>query len=349
MSLVPLITGFSSLAQVAGELERRGTAKERAAGFPVRGWRERQAITVGGKTHHEGAGLATAGVAFPGRPASLAMLAIMAIMAILAILAIAPVSAAETQSAGSQAAGTPAARVMDIVLQASAVSYYQGANGKARVEMRIVDAQGRERTRDFTILRYDVANRDNGDQKFYVYFHAPADVSQSVFLAWKHIDKADDRWLYLPGLDLVKRISASDARTSFMGSHFYYEDVSGRLPTSDTHTLEAESGPYFVVASVPKDAQSVEFSRYRNWIHKSTYLPVKTEFLDVAGEVYRTYEALKVETIQGHPTVVEAKMSDRRIGGHTLLRYSGVAYDQDIEEDLFSERYLRNPPRKVLR
>jgi outer membrane lipoprotein-sorting protein len=242
-----------------------------------------------------------------------------------------------------------ATEVMDVVLKASAVAYYQGANGKARVVMRIVDAQARERTREFTILRYDVNDQDNGDQKFYVYFHQPADVSKSVFLAWKHVGTEDDRWLYLPALDLVKRISASDARTSFMGSHFYYEDVSGRLPTLDNHVLEEESGPYYVVASTPKNTAAVEFSQYRNWIHKGSHLPVKTEFMDAGGEVYRTYEALKVEVIQGNPTVVEAKMSDTRIGGHTSLTYSGVAYDQDLQEDLFSERYLRSPPRKVLR
>jgi len=57
------------------------------------------------------------------------------------------------------------------------------------------------------ILRRDVA--DGGDQKFYVYFLEPADVRKMVYMVWKHTDRDDDRWLYLPALDLVKRIAAS--------------------------------------------------------------------------------------------------------------------------------------------
>lgn len=239
--------------------------------------------------------------------------------------------------------------VDEVVQKASATAYYKGKNGRARVQMQILDAQNRARSREFTILRMDINDQDNGNQKFFVYFHQPADVAQSVFLAWKNVDKEDDRWLYLPGLDLVKRIAASDARTSFMGSHFFYEDVSGRLPTLDEHVLESDTDPYYVVVSTPRQPDTVEFARYRNWIHKASFLPVKTEFLDAKGNVYRTYEALKVENIQGNPTVTEARMSDTRIGGSTTLRYSGVAYDQGLEEELFTERYLRNPPRRVLR
>ena len=86
------------------------------------------------------------------------------------------------------------------------------------------------------ILRRDVGE-DLGDQQFYVYFKAPADVSETTFLVWKHPQAEDDRWLYLPALDLVRRIAASDERTSFVGSHFFYEDVSGRSPLEDEHEL----------------------------------------------------------------------------------------------------------------
>jgi hypothetical protein len=41
-------------------------------------------------------------------------------------------------------------------------------------------------------------------------------------------------------------------------------------------------------------------------------------------------------------------MSDSRIGGYSLLEYSGVVYNQGLGEELFSERYLRRPPRKAL-
>lgn len=238
--------------------------------------------------------------------------------------------------------------VEEIVDKANHTAYYQGNDGKAKVTMTITDSQGRDRTRDFVILRKD-DGVDDGAQKMYVYFRRPADVNKTAFLVWKQTGQADDRWLYLPALDLVKRIAASDERTSFVGSHFFYEDVSGRSPTEDTHELIEESDQFYVLKSTPKEPQDVEFSYYKNWIHKGTYIPVKTEFFDKAGTSYRTYEALKVETVQGHPTITQSKMTDQNLGGSTLMDYSKVEYDLGLPDDIFSERYLRTAPRQYLR
>jgi len=104
--------------------------------------------------------------------------------------------------------------VDEIVNKANLMAYYQGNDGKAKVKMTITDKKGRTRNREFIILRKDI--KDGGDQKYYVYFLKPADVRKMVFMVHKHTDikKDDDRWLYLPGLDLVKRIAAGDKRTN---------------------------------------------------------------------------------------------------------------------------------------
>ena len=257
--------------------------------------------------------------------------------------AVAALTLASTAAASAMA-------VEEVVAKANAVAYYKGDDGKAKVNMVITDAQGRERTRAFTILRKDKdIGADEGDQFFYVHFAKPADVNKTSFLVWKHIETDDDRWLYLPALDLVKRIAASDKRSSFVGSHFFYEDVSGRNPALDTHVLESESETYYVLKSEPKDAGSVEFASYTSYIHKATFLPVKIEYTNDAGELYRTYEALGVETIDGHPTVTASKMTDHKLGGFTSMTYEGVEYDVGLEQDTFTERFLRNPPRRLLR
>lgn len=239
--------------------------------------------------------------------------------------------------------------VDEIVTKANHMSYYQGVDGKAKVEMVITDAKGRERSRNITILRKDIDDANDGSQKFYVYFTRPADVNKTAFLVWKNINSDDDRWLYLPALDLVKRIAASDKRTSFVGSHFFYEDVSGRNPAEDNHELIEETNDYYVINSVPLDPESVEFSKYKSWIYKASFLPVKAEFFDKSGKPYRVFEVLKIEDVEGYQTVTAAKVLDSNIGGYTIMSYSNVDYDIGFAEDLFTERYLRNPPRKELR
>lgn len=240
---------------------------------------------------------------------------------------------------------TPVAQ--EIADKAAAAAYYQDTDGRARIAMAITDSRGRERNRELIILRRDV-DEDLGDQQFYVFFKSPADVSETAFLVWKHPQADDDRWLYLPALDLVRRIAASDERTSFVGSHFFYEDVSGRSPLEDNHSLVEVTDDYYVLESKPKDPSSVEFESYKSWIHKPSAIAVKSEYTNKKGEVYRVYEALGVETIDGYATVIKAKMTDKDRGGFTILTYTNVAYGIGLEAGIFAERYLRNPPMQHL-
>lgn len=278
------------------------------------------------------------------------------LVALLLALAAPAQEAQDTPKAEEQKTPT----VEQIVEAANRVGYYQGKDGRAQVEMEIVDAQGRKREREMTILRRDQPNpaakadeADDdsycGEQRFYVRFKRPADVDKTTFLVWKKPGEDDDRWLYLPALDLVKRVSSADKRSSFVGSNFCYEDVSGRHVQADEHTLVETTKSYYVVESKPKDKASVEFAAYKMWIHRATFVIVKVEYRDDKDEVYRTYEALGVETIQGRPTVTKARMKDLRTKGETTVTYKDVAYDIGLPEDIFTERYLRQAPRKFMK
>ena len=235
----------------------------------------------------------------------------------------------------------------EIVTKSNLASYYGGDDGVARAKMVIADSSGRTREREFTILRKDL--EDGGRQNYYVYFHKPGDVRKTVFLVHKKVDSDDDRWMYLPALDLVRRIAASDKRTSFVGSHFLYEDVSGRGVAEDTHVLQEETDQHYVLLNTPKNSEGVEFASYRLWIDKATFLPLKAEYTDSQGKVYRRVEALKTETVGGYPTVTESRVEDLNTGGNTVMSFSKVEYDQGVPENIFTERYLRKPPRKYIR
>lgn len=235
--------------------------------------------------------------------------------------------------------------VDEIVNRANLAAYYGGSDGRAEVAMTITDDQGRERTREFVILRRDVA--DGGDQQFYVHFEKPSDVRKMVFMVHKHVDGDDDRWLYLPALDLVKRIAASDKRTSFVGSHFFYEDVSGRGVDEDVHELVETTDAAYVLRNTPKDPDSVEFAYYTVWIDKNSFMPFKAEYVDDQGQTYRLVEALQIDEIQGVPTVTRSRVKDLIGGGETVSVFSNITYDIGLEESIFTERYLRRAPREV--
>jgi hypothetical protein len=234
----------------------------------------------------------------------------------------------------------------EIVRRANLAAYYAGEDGRSEARMRIFDSQGREQRRQFTVLRRDL--EEGGDQQFLVVFSQPSDVRGTTFLVHKHVQGEDDRWLFLPGLDLVKRIAAGDKRTSFVGSHYYYEDVSGRRPDEDQHELVEVDEEHYLLKHTPRDPSSVEFADYTTWIDRQTFLPMKIEYRGAGGQPIRRVEVLQVEEVQGHPTVTASRISNLPEGGHTELEFRYIAYDIGMPDDLFGERSLRYPPAQWL-
>jgi hypothetical protein len=235
--------------------------------------------------------------------------------------------------------------VEEIIQKAEQAAYYAGKDGIADVQMVIQDAGGGARERRFRILRW---NGEERNQKFYVYFNGPSDVRGMTYLVWKNSgDKEDDRWLWLPAIGKVNRIAPGDKRTSFVGSDFVYEDVSGRDPDDDTHTLLATEDGRYHIRSVPKDPDSVEFVHYDVWIDADTFLPVIAEYTNANGEVYRRVTADTIEDVDGYPTVLMSTVEDLARGSKTVNRFSNVKYDVGLNERLFTERFLRRPPREA--
>jgi outer membrane lipoprotein-sorting protein len=153
----------------------------------------------------------------------------------------------------------------------------------------------------------------------------------------------------MPALDLVKRIAAGDKRTSFVGSDFLYEDVSGRSLDEDTHDLVQTTDQLYVVKNVPKKPETVEFSYFNVAIDRKTFVPMKMEFFDKQGRLYRTIESKKVEKIQDFYTVVKSEVKDLKKESKTEMEFSDVQYNINLSDDLFTERYLRRPPREAIR
>jgi outer membrane lipoprotein-sorting protein len=192
-----------------------------------------------------------------------------------------------------------------------------------------------------------------GDQKYFIYFHQPADVRDMTFLVWKYPRKDSDRWLFIPAIKLVKRIAANDKRSSFVGSDFSYEDVSGRAVEEDTHSLlreeKYEGKDVQVVKSVPKVPESVDFGYKLSWIDKGSFVPWKEEYYDKRGSLFKVFTANEVKSVQGFITVLKRTMRNVQSGHRTEVTYNDVKYNQGFPDSLFSERSLKNPPREITR
>jgi outer membrane lipoprotein-sorting protein len=250
---------------------------------------------------------------------------------------------------GVVSAQEPVLSAEEIIVKSRLAFYYAGNDGKARVTMELINKAGQKRIRELTMLRKDYA--EGGKQKYFTYFHRPSDVKGTTFMVYKYPDKDDDRWLFIPAINMVKRIAANDKYSSFVGSDFTYEDVSGRKPDEDSHAIlkeEVLNGKgCFVIESIPKGAS--EYTKRISWIDKTNFLPLKEEFYDKQNELYRQFEAQKIEDIDGIPTVTKRVMRNLKTGHRTEVTFQEVKYNLGLEDNIFSEQYLRRPPLKWIR
>ena len=110
------------------------------------------------------------------------------------------------------------------------------------------------------------------------------------------------------------------------------------IETTDSH---------FILKNTPKDPAGVEFSFHNVWIDRKTFMPTKAEYYDKEGRKYRLVEALEVQEIQGYPTVTKSRVRDLVSGGETVNEFTKIKYDIGLDDKIFSERYLRRPPKEI--
>jgi outer membrane lipoprotein-sorting protein len=269
----------------------------------------------------------------------------LALPAVILALAASPGRALEPPSPGE-------------IVEKSRQSFYStGADMKARVTMTLITADDKTRTRVLTMLRRNVPDSQN--QKHFLYFHEPGDIRGTAFLVWKYPERDDARWIFIPAVNMVRRVVARDSRSSFVGSDFTYEDISGRDVSADTHTLLREEKlgdrECYVIQSVPKAA--IEYTKELAWIDKRTFLPLKEEYYDAQNELARLVTADTITDVaagkdatkEAYPTVTKRTMKNVKSGHRTEVRFDSVTYNAGLDDGLFTERSLLAPPQNWIR
>jgi outer membrane lipoprotein-sorting protein len=236
----------------------------------------------------------------------------------------------------------------EIIVKSQGAFLYQGKDFKARVLMKLITKDNKERIREMTMLRKNFGPV-GGEQKYFMYFHRPADVKKMSFMVYKYPGRDDDRWLFVPAINMTRRIAARDKTSSFVGSDFTYEDISGRDIEDDTYSLEKEESlngnEAYVIRSTPK-AGDVNYSFKLSWIDKKNFLPLQEEYYDLKGDLMRVFTAEKIENVMGFPTVIQRTMKNLQSGHRTEVTFRKTDYNVNIDDSLFSERFLKRPQKK---
>ncbi len=181
--------------------------------------------------------------------------------------------------------------------------------------------------------------------KMVIIFQKPASVAGTRFLTIENAGRSDDRWIFLPALGKVRRVSASEGSGSFMGTDLSYDDVSSadRDASLDTHSILKEESldgsPCWVIQSMPKDT-SYQYSKMVSWIGKADSVMRKVELYDKKGSLLKVMEMGKIKSLQGRLTPMVTTMTNVQAGTSTAVNIQILKYDDPIPASVFTVRFL---------
>ncbi len=211
-----------------------------------------------------------------------------------------------------------------------------GDDRKSTIEMVLINRRGKKRVRVMSSFGKDYGK----DTKKLMAFKKPMDIKGTAFLSWEYDDpeRDDDKWLYMPALRKVRRISGASTNDYFMGSDFTYDDMGDRHVDEDDHTLLGEEAvnndTCWKIKSVPRKKDAA-YDEKMIWVSQKAHKTVKAQYFDAQGLI-KTYTVEDLRRHQGFWTVFKMKMENHREKHTTLMTLSQVSYNTGVDDAFFS-------------
>jgi hypothetical protein len=204
--------------------------------------------------------------------------------------------------------------------------------------MRMVIAKGKQSlTR--TLTTWETGDAAKGQtEKTLMKFLAPADVKGSGFLNLKKPDGATESLLWLPALGKVRRLGSgsSDQDQAFFGSDFTNRDINGFTHADFNYGVDAFEGGIYTVTAMPKKPIGYEKLVYQ--VDSATWKYVKIDYWRGGKLVKSQTDAY--DKVQGYVMPTKILMSSAS-GSSTELDFTDYKLDQDLGDQYFTERFLK--------
>ena len=223
-----------------------------------------------------------------------------------------------------------------------------GDNQTSDMEMILIDKRGKKRVR-----RLGIFSKDKGEDTLrLMFFLEPADVKDTAFLTWDYDDpdKDDDQWLYLPALRKTKRIAFSDKDGSFMGSDLNYSDMTDRNLEDYDFTLKKEmevnGTKTWLIEAIPRTKKVIEETGYKKSlliVRQDNYFVIRGVNWVRDGGYLKYMDVKKLEQIDGIWVATEmhvTKKKGKKFAHKTILKFSNVKFNQDLDYDMFTVRRM---------
>jgi hypothetical protein len=194
------------------------------------------------------------------------------------------------------------------------------------------------RNLDVRWLKKDYGKED----KVVIHFISPDFVAGTTLLMEIKPYQDDDRWLYIPENNIIKRIKAQDQYTNFMGTDFTYYDLAEREPDEENHKLlkieELNGRLCYVVETTPEERIGDFYSKKTTWVDKERFTKMRIKYFNKAGRFMKQFDPGKWEKISGIWTARQLVMEDFIREHKTIIDRRNIRYNQKIAAEYFIPR-----------
>lgn len=227
---------------------------------------------------------------------------------------------------------------------------YIGDNSKSSATLVLIDQKDRQRARNLDTNRINEASAE----RTLIFFQSPSDVKGTAYMTfdWEKAEKEDDTWLYLPALQKIVRVAASNESGSFMGSDFSYADINGLDLEDFNYEIVDDSDVVdghdcWVIRQVPKDKSVVTKIGYTEaiaWIRKDIHMMIKGIFHVKKAKKIKYYSARDIENINGVWTALTQQMVTTKNGKKqhsSVYKINTITYNTEVNQSMFSTQVMQ--------
>lgn len=209
--------------------------------------------------------------------------------------------------------------------------------------MTLKSADGRESMRKLRARNLEVAG--DGDKTLLI-FDEPKDLDGTALLTYAHRGRDDDRWLYVPSIKRVKRITSNNQSGPFMGSEFTYEDLGSVEVENYTYRFVREgtvgTEKTFVFERYPVHKNS-GYGRQVVTLDQSAYRVLTIEFFDLKNAPLKTFTASGYRKYANkYWKAARFVMVNQQTGKSTTLDFQGYKFGNGFNPDDFDPKSLES-------
>jgi hypothetical protein len=174
-------------------------------------------------------------------------------------------------------------------------------------------------------------------------FLSPADVKGTSVLVHAKSLELDDMWIYLPAFKRVKRISGSNRGAKFVGSEYYYEDLSPQKASRyrDEMLGKSDDSQYVKVKRTPLFKGS-SYAYNVTFVNPDDDRVYRIDYYDSSDNIFKSQMFYDYKLFLNRYLISTRQiMSNQKNGNTTTMHWDNVVLQTSLNANRFDKSFLK--------